>query len=212
MLSDTGKTQPPRAFVGSAASSLMRKLDSDGGARRAVCHAPWEGYLLIACAGWDVQNVPRLLRRVTILDVWSRFQHCYDPTHWPYHSFGSPEAVGHPWSLKSRTSKSAYATWIPTWIPAIRVVYFCLCPATDPETVPVTLLRSGSQKSYVTRPEFQALKQRVRLKPSSVVQSGLATLRDSLKPHLIGCHGFRYTITAAAQPSRASHSFSTHAT
>jgi hypothetical protein len=36
---------------------------------------------------WALNDVPRLLRRVDILDGWSRFQHWYDPTHWPYHAF-----------------------------------------------------------------------------------------------------------------------------
>ncbi len=52
-----------------------------------VLRHTWEGYLLIACAGWDLDDVPRLLRRVDILDGWSRFQHWYDPRHWPYHAF-----------------------------------------------------------------------------------------------------------------------------
>lgn len=52
-----------------------------------VLRHTWEGYLLIACAGWHLEDVPRLLRRVEILDAWSRFQHWYDPMHWPYHAF-----------------------------------------------------------------------------------------------------------------------------
>ncbi len=52
-----------------------------------VLRHTWEGYLLIASAGWDLDDVPRLLRRVEILDGWSRFQHWYDPTQWPYHAF-----------------------------------------------------------------------------------------------------------------------------
>ncbi|MCL4352729.1 MAG: hypothetical protein M1318_08825, partial [Firmicutes bacterium] len=38
----------------------------------------WEGYLLIACAVWDLDVVPRLLHRLDILAGWSRFQHWYE--------------------------------------------------------------------------------------------------------------------------------------
>ncbi len=52
-----------------------------------VLHHTWEGYLLIACAGWCLDDVPRLGRRVEILNGWSQFQHWYTPARWPYHAF-----------------------------------------------------------------------------------------------------------------------------
>jgi len=58
-----------------------------------VLRHTWEGYLLIPCAGSRLDDVPYLLRRVEILDAWSRFQHWHDPWHWPYHAFPpTPEA------------------------------------------------------------------------------------------------------------------------
>lgn len=62
-----------------------------------VLRATWEGYLFIACAGWTLADVPRLVRRVNILDGWSRFQHWYDPTHWPYHAFPPTREARHRW-------------------------------------------------------------------------------------------------------------------
>lgn len=68
-------------------SAAARWIETERPAGPHVLRQTWEGYLLIPCAGSHLTDVPRLLRQVEILNAWSRFQHWYDPTHWPYHAF-----------------------------------------------------------------------------------------------------------------------------
>lgn len=62
-----------------------------------VLRDTWEGYLIIPCAGRDLEDIPRLLRRVEILNAWSQFQHWYDPRHWPYHAFPPTREARRQW-------------------------------------------------------------------------------------------------------------------
>lgn len=62
-----------------------------------VLRHTWEGYLLIRCGGSHLDDVPRLRRRVEILNAWSQFQHWYDPWNWPFHAFPPTREARHLW-------------------------------------------------------------------------------------------------------------------